>query len=207
MSRITSRPSRPARAVCTAAAGIAAAALLAPPAALAHTGVGSTAGFAAGFAHPFSGLDHLLAMLGIGLLAARVGGNALWQAPAAFLAFLLCGAGLAFAGVPLPGVEAGIALSLAVFAAALLLPAGALPPAAAVLVAVFAVFHGHAHGSEMPVSASGLAYAAGFVGASALLHVSGMALPHLAGRRVEPLVRVGCALAMVITGAAGLIAA
>lgn len=200
MSRITSRPSRPARAVCTAAAGIAAAALLAPPAALAHTGVGSTAGFAAGFAHPFSGLDHLLAMLGIGLLAARAGGRMLWRAPAVFLAFLLAGAALAFAGVPVPGVEAGIALSLPVFAAALLLPTGVLPSFTPVLVAAFALFHGHAHGSEMPVGASGLAYALGFTAASGLLHLSGIALRQLADRRVEPVLRGACALAMIVVG-------
>lgn len=200
MSRIVCRPFRPARALRTAAAAVAAAALLAPPAAFAHTGVGSTAGFAAGFVHPFSGLDHLLAMVGIGLLAARAGGRMLWRAPAVFLAFLLLGAALAFAGVPVPGVEAGIALSLPVFAAALLLPKGVLPSFTPLLVAVFALFHGHAHGSEVPAAASGIAYAFGFTAASALLHVSGAMLPRLAHRRFEPVLRGACALAMIVVG-------
>lgn len=173
--------------------------LVARPAA-AHIGIGPTNGFTAGLLHPLGGLDHLLAMLGVGLLAARGGGRILWQVPVTFLAFLVIGAALAFAGVPVPGVETGIALSLLVFAAALLLPDGVLPPAALALTATFGLFHGHAHGSEMPADVFGLAYGGGFVAASAGLHLAGMTLSRLPGRAFEPFLRTACALAMTTTG-------
>ena len=148
---------------------------LVPLAAFAHTGAGATTGFAAGFVHPFSGVDHLLAMLAVGLWAAQLGGRALWAVPATFVTVMLLGAGLAILSAPVPLVEAGILTSVLVLGA-LVATAFPLPLAAgALLVGVFALFHGHAHGSEMPLSAAGLVYSAGFAIATALLHLVGMA--------------------------------
>ena len=134
----------------------------------AHPGHGA-AGLAAGFAHPFSGLDHLAAMLAVGLLGARLGGRALWQVPLAFIAMMVLGGVLGMNGVALPFVEYGIAASVLVLVGAVVM-ARALPISAAVALAgLFAVFHGHAHGAEMPLAASGFAYGLGFVAASSLL--------------------------------------
>ncbi len=146
---------------------------LATPA-LAHTGHG-TGGMAYGFSHPLGGLDHLLAMLAVGLWAAQSGGRALWAVPAAFIAAMLAGWGLAAAGVSLPLVEPGIVGSVIVFGALIAFAAKLPDVAGMAVVGVFALFHGHAHGSEMPIGADGLAYAAGFVLATALLHAAGMA--------------------------------
>lgn len=162
-----------------------AAALLAPTAAFAHTGVGGTSGFLHGFTHPISGLDHILAMAMVGLLAWQIGGRALWLVPASFLALMAAGGALGAAGFGLPFVETGIALSVVVLGA--LVAAGVKAPVAAAmgLVGLFALFHGHAHGAEMPENAGGLAYAAGFMLATALLHVAGLGLGFLVGRAGE----------------------
>ncbi len=147
-----------------------------PALTLAHTGVGATSGLVHGFMHPIGGLDHVLAMLGVGLVAANLGGRALWLVPASFVAMMAVGGGLGVAGMPLPFLEIGIALSVVVLGA-LIAAQVALPVAAAMaVVGFFAVFHGHAHGAEMPVTASGLAYGAGFMGATALLHAAGIGL-------------------------------
>ncbi|WP_435103332.1 HupE/UreJ family protein [Arhodomonas sp. AD133] len=149
---------------------------LSPALALAHTGVGATGGLVHGFMHPIGGLDHILAMLGVGLVAANLGGRALWLVPASFVAMMAVGGGLGVAGMPLPFLEIGIALSVVVLGA-LIAAQVALPVAAAMaVVGFFAVFHGHAHGAEMPATASGLAYGAGFMGATALLHAAGIGL-------------------------------
>lgn len=153
---------------------IALALTLAAGSAVAHPGH-EAAGFVAGFAHPLGGVDHLLAMLAVGLYAARQDGAGRWAVPASFLLAMLAGAALAAAGLPLPGVEAGIAVSLLVLG--LLVGALARLPVAssAALVASFALFHGHAHGAEM--GAGGIAsYAAGFLLATGLLHGAGYGL-------------------------------
>lgn len=153
--------------------------------ALAHPGIGGAHGFAHGFAHPIGGLDHTLAMVAIGLLAAQIGGRALWLLPATFMAAMAAGGALGVAGVPLPFVEIGIAGSVLVLGAVVAF-GRALPLSAAMaLAAVFAVFHGHAHGTEMPVDASGLAYGLGFMAATGLLHAAGVALGLAAGRLAE----------------------
>ncbi len=140
-------------------------------AALAHPGH-ETAGFLSGFAHPLGGLDHLLAMLAVGLYAARQPGAARWMLPAGFVLAMLAGAGLGALGVALPAVEAGIAASVLVFGL-LIAFAARLPLAASLpLVAAFALFHGHAHHAEMG-SASLAAYALGFALATMLLHGTG----------------------------------
>ncbi|MBK9082724.1 MAG: HupE/UreJ family protein [Rhizobiales bacterium] len=156
----------------TAAAGALA---LSAGGAFAHTGLGAH-GFAQGAAHPLTGLDHLLAMLAVGLFAAQLGGRARWLVPAGFVTAMAAGGALGAAGVGIGPVEAGIALSLVAFglalAAAWRWPAGA----AALFVAVFGVFHGHAHGAETPADASGLAYGVGFLVVTALLHAAGVGI-------------------------------
>lgn len=147
-----------------------------PATAMAHTGAGETSGLMHGFLHPIGGLDHILAMVAVGMFAACLGGRALWLVPAAFVTMMAFGGWLGVEGVQVPYVEAGIAASVIVLglavAARITLPAAA----AATLVGVFAIFHGHAHGAEMPLDASGLSYAAGFMIATALLHGAGIAL-------------------------------
>lgn len=151
--------------------------LLASPAiSFAHTGVGATAGFLSGVAHPLSGLDHLLAMFAVGLWAGQRGGNAVWLMPLAFLGVMTLGGVLGMAAVPLPFVERGIVASALIFGV-LVAAAARLPLAAGVaIVGVFALCHGHAHGTEMPATASGAAYAAGFLATTAALQVAGIAL-------------------------------
>jgi len=149
--------------------------VLVPGVALAHPGHGD-AGFTHGFAHPLSGLDHVLAMLAVGLYAALLGGRALWLVPASFVAMMAVGGALGMAGIALPYTEAAIALSVIVLGLAVALRVSLPTLVAMALVGTFAVFHGHAHGAEMPQAASGYAFAAGFVLATALLHGVGIAL-------------------------------
>ena len=182
---------------------------MAPATAFAHPGVGGTSGFLHGFMHPIGGLDHIFAMLAVGVFAAYLGGRALWLVPAAFVAMMGLGGWLGAAGIAVPYVEAGIAASVIVLglavAARLALPA----VAAATLVGVFAIFHGHAHGAEMAMNAPVLNYVAGFMLATALLHGAGITLAIGAARlgsRSELALRAGgasmAALGLVIlTGA------
>ncbi len=156
------------------------------PAALAHTFGAHGAGFAAGMAHPFTGLDHMLAMIAVGLWAAQLGGRARWAVPLAFMGAMTVGAGLALVGVGLPLVETGIASSVLVLG--LLITCAARLPVAgsAILVAVFAVFHGHAHGNELPQAASEAFYGAGFLLATGTLHVVGLGIGALMHRGLDP---------------------
>lgn len=147
--------------------------LTAYPAA-AHTGAGEVSGLAYGLMHPIGGLDHVLAMVAVGLLAYLLGGAALWGLPLAFIAAMAAGGALALHGFALPFVEAGIGLSVVVIGAMVALGRSTPGLLAAALTAVFAVFHGHAHGAEMPVTVSGLGYGAGFILATVLLHTSGI---------------------------------
>ncbi len=139
--------------------------------------------FSAGFAHPLSGLDHLLAMLAVGLWAAQLGGRSRWLVPSAFVTMMTFGAALARAGVTLPGVEPLVATSVLVLG--LLIGAAAKLPTTAsmALVGIFALSHGFAHGTEMPVSVGTLQYGAGFIFATILLHAAGLGLGLLAARR------------------------
>lgn len=167
------------------------AASLAAGTAEAHTGGAGGAGFAQGFSHPLGGLDHLLAMVAVGLWAAQLGGRALWAVPAAFVAMMAVGAVVGWAGVAMPGVEPAIALSVLVLGVAVT-TAMRLPAAVgAALVGVFALFHGHAHGSELPEAASILAYGGGFVVATALLHGAGLALGLASQQRFAWAMRLG----------------
>lgn len=147
-----------------------------PGVAWAHVGVGSPSGFAHGFVHPITGADHVLAMVAVGMFAANLGGRALWAVPLTFVTVMAIGGALGIAGVAVPFVEAGIAVSVVVLGAAVALRWKWPVAAAMALVGLFAIFHGHAHGTEMPVDASGFEYAAGFMIATAVLHVAGIAI-------------------------------
>lgn len=187
------------------AQGFSAAAMLAVSAtpALAHTGIGqvSGAGFAVGFVHPLLGLDHLLAMLGVGVWAAQSGGRAAWLVPASFLAAMIAGACLAVSEVSLPLVEFGVGGSVLVIGG--LIAFGARLPLALVigLAGLFALFHGHAHGSELPSFAQPMAYGAGFLLATALLHAVGFGLAFtLRTHAARMPLRVGGAIMAAIGG-------
>jgi urease accessory protein len=169
-----------------------------PSLAYAHVGVGAVHGFMHGLAHPFSGLDHVCAMVAVGLWAAQMGGRAMWRVPLTFVGVMVLGGLLGMANIHVPFVEGGIAMSLLVLGV-LIAAAVRLPLAAsAAIVGVFAVFHGYAHGAEMPQDASGLKYAAGFVLATVLLHASGITVALLAKNhgRAQWLRLTGAAIAL-----------
>jgi urease accessory protein len=159
--------------------------VLAPGIVHAHTGLGHVDGFAHGFAHPLGGFDHVLAMVMVGLFAAQLGGRARWLVPVSFVSVMLLGGVLGIAGITVPFVELGIGLSIVVLGGAVAFGFKAHVAAAMGLVGFFAVFHGYAHGAEMPETASGLAYGAGFVLATATLHVAGLGLGLLLDGRGE----------------------
>jgi urease accessory protein len=148
---------------------------LSPTLALAHTGVGHSAGFMHGFEHPIGGIDHVLAMVAVGVLAFLMGGRALWLVPLSFVGMMVVGFALGVGQIQVPFVELGIALSSVVIGGAAAMGRPMPVAFAAALVGVFAIFHGHAHGAEMPQAAAGLNYALGFIGATALLHLAGIA--------------------------------
>ena len=140
----------------------------------AHVGVGIAGGTVAGFTHPVAGLDHVLAMIAVGVLAAQQGGKALWFIPLTFVAMMLVGGAVGVAGVAVPFVEQGILGSIIILGFVVALGRAMSIPLAMAMVGVFALFHGHAHGTEMPMDASGVLYGLGFAIATALLHVSGI---------------------------------
>ena len=156
------------------------AAALAPSAALAHTGAEHALSFGSGFAHPFTGLDHMLAMVAVGLWAGLNAGRALWAWPAAFVGVMLVGGALGMTGVHVPMVEAGILASVVVLGLLVLAAVQWPVMLGAGLVAVFALLHGHAHGAELPIGAAAVTYAAGFALGTAILHVVGLGLAHVA---------------------------
>ena len=147
-----------------------------PLLAAAHVEGGRAEGLLSGLSHPVSGLDHVLAMVAVGLWGAQLGSPAMWLLPVTFPVVMAFGGLLGLLGVPLPGVEIGIALSA--LALGLAVSTAWRPPlmAAAAIVGLFAVFHGHAHGTELPAGASGLLYSLGFVAATGLLHAAGIGI-------------------------------
>jgi urease accessory protein len=148
----------------------------------AHTFGAQSAGFASGLSHPFLGLDHLLAMLAVGLWAVQLGGRAIWRVPLAFMAMMALGCSLALGGLALPAVETGIAVSVLVLGLLIAL-AARFPLAAGMLLAgAFALFHGHAHGQELPQAASAFLYSTGFLLATGVLHATGAGLGILFSR-------------------------
>jgi len=149
--------------------------LLLPTFAYAHVGAGEASGFMHGLTHPTGGLDHLCAMLAVGIWAAQMGGRSLWAVPLTFVGVMALGGALLMLGISLPFVEQGIVLSVllpgVLIAASVRLPLWL----SSSMVGMFALWHGHAHGTEMPELASGIGYALGFMLATALLHAAGIA--------------------------------
>jgi urease accessory protein len=151
--------------------------LLVTEPALAHTeGSAVGTGFLSGFAHPIFGWDHVVAMVAVGLWGAFLGAPAIWLLPVVFPLVMALGGSLGVLGMPIPAVEAGIATSAV--ALGLLIAFSAKPPLwiAGIIVALFAIFHGHAHGTELPAAANPFAFATGFVIATGLLHLVGIGL-------------------------------
>lgn len=153
---------------------------LLPQAALAHPAGGAPGGFTTGLAHPFGGADHMLAMVAVGLWAAQLGGRAVVAIPCSFISLMVCGGALASHGQPLPGMEQAIAASVVVLGVAIATAARLPWSWAALVVGVFAVCHGHAHGVEMPSAAGRIAFTVGFVVATASLLAAGIGINGLA---------------------------
>ncbi len=170
--------------------------------AFAHPQKGEAVGFLTGFRHPVSGLDHVLAMVAVGLWGAQLGAPAIWVLPVAFPMVMAMGGMLGLMGIPLPGIEYGIALSAVLLGAAVMFEIR--PPlwVAATLVGIFAVCHGHAHGTELPSGQSALLYSLGFVIATGCLHGVGIAIGTIHrwawGQRVLRVAGAGVALAGVV---------
>ncbi|MFV7772363.1 HupE/UreJ family protein [Shewanella marisflavi] len=169
------------------------------PSVFAHEITGG-AGFMTGFNHPVLGFDHLLAMLSVGLLSTQLGGRAIWTVPLAFMAFMLFGGILGLYGVALPFVELGIALSVLLLGLAIALGRQIPLLLAMGFVGLFAIFHGHAHGAEMPALTSPVLYALGFLSGTAVIHLLGVSLgfimQQLSGKL--PLLRLsGGAIALI----------
>jgi urease accessory protein len=144
--------------------------------ALAHTEGAMAGGFASGFSHPLLGADHIAAMVAVGLWGAFLGAPAIYLLPIVFPLVMALGGVLGILGVPLPGVEIGIAVSAVVLGAMVALAVKPHLAVATVLVGAFAIFHGYAHGAELPAGDNAIAYSAGFVIATGLLHLCGIAI-------------------------------
>jgi urease accessory protein len=159
--------------------------------ALAHTGAGVSGGFSSGLQHPIFGPDHLLAMLAVGIWGAQMGGRTVWSLPVAFPVVMAFGGLWGILGFELPHVELGIALS--VISLGLVIALALRPPEiiALCLIGIFAIFHGYAHGIELPVAADPAAYAAGFVMATGLIHVAGILIGLTIGKLFDGLLARG----------------
>lgn len=179
-------------------AAMAAALMLLAQAAAAHEGHGG--GLLDGFLHPLLGADHVVAMVAVGLWGAFLGAPAIWLLPVVFPLVMALGGAMGIAGLPLPGVETGIALSAVVLGA--MVAFAARPPLAlaAVVVGAFAIFHGHAHGTELPQAAGALAYSLGFVVATGLLHLAGIGLGALVRWPAGRLAVRGSGAAIAVAG-------
>jgi len=166
----------------------------------AHEQTGPVAGFVTGLLHPVSGLDHVLAMVAVGLWGAQLGAPAIWLLPVTFPLVMAFGGFLGLLGIPLPGVEVGIAASAILLGAMVATESRPALWLAAVLVALFAVFHGHAHGTELPAGESGLLYSLGFVVATGCLHAAGIALGLIHRWRSGRIVLRGAGAAVGVAG-------
>jgi urease accessory protein len=162
--------------------GVLVAMLLLGSSADAHMGTGLAGGFASGFEHPLTGLDHLLAMISVGLWGAFLGRPLIYALPVIFPVVMVGGAVLGMLNVPMPSVEIGIALSVLVLGVCIMLSLKAPVWTASIIVATFAVFHGYAHGRELPSAADPIGYSVGFVLATGLLHVLGICVGFLTHR-------------------------
>jgi urease accessory protein len=148
--------------------------VLLPNLASAHILPGTSHGLQDGLIHPLSGMDHLLAMIAVGLWAAQQRGRTVWQIPLAFVGVMVLGGILGVTGLYVPGVEAAIAISVLALGALIVTRTSFAPPLSMVLVGAFALFHGYAHGHEMPASASALPFSIGFVISTVMLHALGI---------------------------------
>ena len=162
--------------------GLCCALLMLCDSAAAHSGTGLAGGFVPGFEHPLTGLDHLLAMVSVGLWGAFLGPPLVQVLPVVFPGMMVGGAILAMLGVPLPPVEIGIALSVLVLGVCIAMRFESPVWLASVIVAFFGIFHGYAHGKELPSAADPIGYSAGFVLATGLLHVTGIGLGFFSDR-------------------------
>lgn len=171
---------------------------------LAHTGE-DVGGLFAGLSHPIGGLDHVVAMIAVGLWGGILGRPALWMLPIAFPVMMAIAGAFGAAGVPLPGVETGIALSGIVLGAMVLFSVQVPLTVAMALVGVFAVFHGHAHGAELPASVNPMAYALGFVISTGLLHLCGIAVGSLGKWPVGRVLVRAAGAAIALAGGAFLV--
>jgi urease accessory protein len=170
-----------------------------PSAAMAHVGVGLTESFFAGFGHPYSGLDHIAVMVAVGLWAALKGGRALWAWPCAFIGVMLIGAALGMAHVPVPFVEPGILASVVAIGLLVALAVDLPVWLGAAIIGVFAIFHGHAHGSEVAENIGGAEYMIGFALATTSLHAIGLGVALVLSRaRMRAVVRLAGAACVVL---------
>jgi urease accessory protein len=168
--------------------------------ALAHVGL-HVAGLGDGLAHPLSGLDHILAMVAVGLWAAQLGRPAFWLLPVTFPLVMGLGALMGAAGLSLPWGEMGIVGSVLILGAAVALRLRPAIPLSLALIAVFALFHGYSHGTELPPSVSALAYGAGFIAATLVLHGIGLAVGALSAAPAGRLATRGAGAAIAGAGA------
>lgn len=168
--------------------------------AMAHDGTGLAGGFAAGFVHPLSGFDHMLAMVAVGLWGAFLGWPLVYALPIVFPSAMAIGGGIGMAGIPIPPVELGIALSVLILGSMIFFAVRAPVLLACVIVAMFALFHGYAHGTELPSAADPVGYSAGFVLCTGLLHLAGIALGTLRSKPVGTLVLRGVGGVIAIVG-------
>ncbi|NKX44936.1 HupE/UreJ family protein [Roseicyclus persicicus] len=168
----------------------------------AHTGEGINTGFASGFWHPIYGWDHVVAMVAVGLWGAFLGAPAIWILPVVFPLVMAFGGALGVMGVPIPMIETGIALSGVVLGLLIAFAVRAPIWVAAVIVGLFAIFHGHAHGTELPEAFSPYGYAVGFVVGTGLLHLAGIALGFLTNSEAGKMAVRGTGGVIALVGAA-----
>ena len=187
----------PAKRLCLSAILLLAASIPA----YAHVGIGTTSSFTAGFMHPLSGLDHMTVMIAVGLWAALKGGRAVLAWPAAFVGVMLVGGALGMLHMPLPFVEPGILASVVALGLLVALAVDLPVSVGVAIIGLFALFHGHAHGTEVPENAGGFEYMVGFAITTAALHATGIAAGLGLGIRFRGLARAaGAACAAVGLG-------
>lgn len=168
--------------------------------ALAHSEAHAFSGLAAGFLHPLGGFDHLLAMLAVGLFASVLGGRALMAVPTSFLVMMLAGGVLGLTGVALPAAEVGIAVSVVALGTIVASGRSWAVSTATVLVGFFALFHGYAHGAEMPADVGAISYGIGFLLASATLHLVGIGIGGLTAHNRKVVRSTGMAITLAGLG-------
>lgn len=186
--------------VCIRIVALALLLALTPQFAHAHQQAGVAGGFVSGFLHPIFGPDHVIAMVAVGLWGAQLGSPAIWILPITFPLIMAFGGMLGIMGVPVPSVEIGIALSAIALGAVVAM--AARPPlwVAMVVVGIFAIFHGHAHGTELPEAAHPLAYSVGFVLATGLLHLTGIVIGLLIARPLGARAVQACGAVIAVIG-------